>query len=318
MKRQFVIWIGALATALLLFAACVPRESSTTILLGGDVILTREGISISPSTQPFGRLRKIIRGSSYFFINLESPLGSPEGSIGDMNLCAPDTYAETLSAGGVDLASLANNHRDDCEPGGDTRTADAMRTAGVTPVISGASPVLLQTAGGIVAVIAAEEVSAPLDEDALFQQIGQAEAQADFTIVSVHWGNEYQAGPDEHQTRLARTLADAGADVIWGHHPHVLQRMEWLQRDGQHPTLVIYSLGNLLADQWMLQDAFRSALVNLTLYQGELTAIEIVPVVIDLKDRAPSRAKETAQRDAILERLQVEKLSGQGVEITIR
>lgn len=317
MKKQFVIWIGALATALLLFAACVPKEAPTTILLGGDVMLTREGNPVSPSTQPFGRLRKTIRGSCYFFINLESPLGSPEGSIGDMNLCAPDTYAETLSAGGVDLASLANNHRDDCEQGGDDHTAEVLLDIGITPVMLDASPVILETADGTLAVIAVDDVSAPLDEESLLAQIARAETLADLTIVSIHWGNEYQAGPDERQTRLARTMADAGADVIWGHHPHVLQRMEWIQRDGQQPTLVIYSLGNFFADQWMLLDALRSALVKLTLDQGELTAIEFVPVMIDLKDRASSYTKDDAQRDTILERLKVETLAEQGVEITI-
>jgi poly-gamma-glutamate capsule biosynthesis protein CapA/YwtB (metallophosphatase superfamily) len=313
-----MIWIGALATALLLFAACLPQGLGTTILLGGDVILAREGKSISSATQPFGRLRKIIRGSTHFFINLESPLGTPNLSTGDMNLCAPIADAETLADVGVDLASLANNHRNDCEPGGDYITAEVLQAAGITPVSFELSPVLLETTGGRLAVVAVDEVSAALDEDSLIARIEQAAAHSDLAIVSIHWGNEYQAGPDERQTRLAQAMADAGADVIWGHHPHVLQRMEWLQRDGQQPTLVIYSLGNLLADQWMLSDAFRSALVKLTIRQGELLAVEITPISIQVTDRTPSIAKEGVQRDAILERLKVGQLSGQGVEITIR
>ena len=95
---------------------------------------------------------------------------------------------------------------------------------------------------------------------------------ANFVVVSTHWGNEYQAGPDDRQQILAQAWVDAGADVIWGHHPHVLQRMEWItSNEDNHEALVMYSLGNLLADQFMLQDAQRSALSQGEMKNGRIS-----------------------------------------------
>jgi poly-gamma-glutamate synthesis protein (capsule biosynthesis protein) len=78
--------------------------------------------------------------------------------------------------------------------------------------------------------------------------VREARRQADVVVVSIHWGNEYQHVPTKRQRDIARTLVDAGCDVILGHHPHVLQSAEILESAGRK-AFVAYSLGNFISNQ---------------------------------------------------------------------
>lgn len=72
----------------------------------------------------------------------------------------------------------------------------------------------------------------------------------DIQILILHWGNEYQRVPSEFQSKLAQKLSDYGVDIIIGSHPHAVQPVQMIKSsDGNHDTLVIYSLGNFLSNQ---------------------------------------------------------------------
>ena len=75
------------------------------------------------------------------------------------------------------------------------------------------------------------------------------EAGAELVIISLHWGAEYVNQPTNMQMQIARALVDAGADIIMGHHSHTPQPLEWHYREDGSRGLIIYSLGNFLADQ---------------------------------------------------------------------
>ncbi len=79
--------------------------------------------------------------------------------------------------------------------------------------------------------------------------ISEADENADIVIVSVHWGEEGSFTPNELQKTYAQTMADNGADVIIGHHPHVIQPIEWLEGKDGNKTLCAYSLGNFVHEQ---------------------------------------------------------------------
>jgi len=79
--------------------------------------------------------------------------------------------------------------------------------------------------------------------------IAKARQVSDAVIVNVHFGTEYEQMPNDAQRRFVQAAADAGAAVIIGHHPHVLQPAEWIQTPSGGRTFVIYSLGNFLAGQ---------------------------------------------------------------------
>ena len=77
-------------------------------------------------------------------------------------------------------------------------------------------------------------------------------AGAELTIVSLHWGAEYVDEPTAVQKQIARELGEGGADIIMGHHSHTVQPIEWYYREDGSRSLIIYSLGNFLADQTRL------------------------------------------------------------------
>ena len=80
-------------------------------------------------------------------------------------------------------------------------------------------------------------------------QVAKAKENADIVIVSVHWGAEGQFTPSKEQKSFAKLFADNGVDVIIGHHPHVIQPVEWIEGDNGNKTLCVYSLGNFMAEQ---------------------------------------------------------------------
>ncbi len=79
--------------------------------------------------------------------------------------------------------------------------------------------------------------------------IAAAEELADVTIVFPHWGNEYRTSPSKYQQEFARQMTEAGADLIIGTHPHVIQPVEWVESDNGNRALCYYSLGNYVSTQ---------------------------------------------------------------------
>jgi poly-gamma-glutamate synthesis protein (capsule biosynthesis protein) len=99
-------------------------------------------------------------------------------------------------------------------------------------------------------------------------------------VVYVHWGMEYQSGATDRQKALARQFADAGAVLVVGSHPHVLQPAGWIPT-AQGKTLVLFSLGNALFDQAGLPDTRQSAMVLVTLDSQGVSSVQVTPFEID-------------------------------------
>jgi|WetSurMetagenome_2_1015567.scaffolds.fasta_scaffold216027_1 poly-gamma-glutamate capsule biosynthesis protein CapA/YwtB (metallophosphatase superfamily) len=326
MKHVFLR--GALATALLLLASCSRPSADFTLTLGGDIMLSRAGKPIftnqTGNINPWSELQKqgVLVGQDsdipdFFFANLESPLGEINSVLTDMNLCSDPEQVSVLTEGGVDLVSLANNHRDDCAANGEAETKTILDQHSIKSAVMGEAATYLDTPNGKMAVIAAEDVTGSMDVTSLLSSIKNAREKAKIVVVAMHWGNEYQAGVDKRQQALAQQIADAGADVIWGHHPHVLQKMEWIKSADGRQVLVLYSLGNLLADQWMLEDAQRSALVRLSFGDSRINGIEIIPLVMDRNSKSLQLAPTAESREDIIDRLGVDGLSADNVKIQI-
>ncbi|MBQ7953652.1 MAG: CapA family protein, partial [Clostridia bacterium] len=88
-----------------------------------------------------------------------------------------------------------------------------------------------------------------IDDEDMVSQIESAKQQADLIFVSMHWGSEGAFKPSDEQKRVAQLIADSGADAIIGHHPHVIQPVDWLTGKDGNKTLCVYSLGNFVAEQ---------------------------------------------------------------------
>jgi poly-gamma-glutamate synthesis protein (capsule biosynthesis protein) len=235
--------------------------------------------------------------------NLESPLAAIlPTSDSTYNLCTHTIRADLLSAWGFDLLSLSNNHNLDCGEDGPTETRAALETAGITSIGPGMEPVYREVHGLQLAFLAFEDISSPLDMNTAVQAIRLARSTGALVIVSVHWGMEYQGGASDRQKSLAQQFNEAGAAMIWGHHPHVLQPAEWIQtpvgsKTAGGSTLVLYSLGNALFDQGGLEDTRQSALVEVTMDANGATSVRIVPFVIDIvNDRVAQPDAGTAKK----------------------
>lgn len=81
------------------------------------------------------------------------------------------------------------------------------------------------------------------------EQVERAAQCSDIVVANVHWGSEYTHTPSDFQKSLAQRMADAGADIIFGHHPHVIQPMEYLEANDGRTAIVCYSLGNFISTQ---------------------------------------------------------------------
>jgi poly-gamma-glutamate synthesis protein (capsule biosynthesis protein) len=260
------------------------------------------GRGVRPTSDSLSYLEPNIASADLALANLESPLApSPPASTSGYNLCAPSTRAALLAGWKLDLLSLANNHQLDCGQGGAEMTRSALDAQGITPIGPGTEPVFLSVHGLRLAFLAFDDISSPLDIHSAAQAIASAHQAGAVVVVGIHWGQEYQGGPSSRQMSLAQAMANAGAALIWGSHPHVLQPSAWIQ-DGQHRTLVLYSLGNALFDQWGLEDTRRSALVLVTLSLQGVQQVRAVPFLID---PATSRvvAADSGDAEKIRERI---------------
>jgi poly-gamma-glutamate capsule biosynthesis protein CapA/YwtB (metallophosphatase superfamily) len=314
MHRRFFLLIlagAALAVSVWLLdvhVAQAPEERSFSLVFLGDVMVGRGVAQVHASLErPWGlaldSIRPELETADLALANLESPLTAKPLLQAGYDLRGPGAAAEALAAEGVDLVSLANNHALDAGPPGLADTQQALRSARVDWIGPQAQVVLRSLQGERIAFLAFEDVTAPLDLEAMEQAVIQARNQADWVIVAIHWGGEYRPAPDARQQQLAQALADTGADVVWGQHPHVLQRLEWVQGAGRkRATLVIYSLGNALFDQVEPMDGRRGALIRVQFARGQIQGIRALPFLIDPRGGQVMQA-EAAEAALIMERL---------------
>jgi hypothetical protein len=277
MKNRSLLVFAALA----LLVSCQSTRRTVTLALLGDLMLGR---GIDPTRASLAYLTPELQAADLSLAGLESPLAIslPAAEYGaGYNLCAPAARAALLSAWDLDLLSIANNHRFDCGPAGPDETIRILTAAGLAPVGPGPEPFTREIRGLKLAFLAFDDILAPLDETAAVRAIQSARAEGGVVVVSVHWGMEYQQGATDRQKALARQFARAGAALVVGTHPHVLQPAEWIPTEAGK-TLVLYSLGNALFDQPGLPDTRQSALLVVKLDASGVQTVRLVPFVIDV------------------------------------
>jgi poly-gamma-glutamate synthesis protein (capsule biosynthesis protein) len=191
---------------------------------------------------------------------------------GRYDLRAPPEAVEALRTGGFDVVSLANNHTMDTGRNGMVDTIAVLTEAGIAPV----PPAHRHARPDLgVAFVALDDSTGALEPAVASEVVARAAQSAGLVVASVHWGGEYQTAPSERQQSVARALADAGADVVVGHGPHVLQRVEWYGE-----TLVAYSLGNFLFDQPYPKDLRWGAILCVRARAGRAVSVVALPTVV--------------------------------------
>lgn len=290
-----------------------PHERPPVIVITGDILLAGRAqrlIEEEGPAAPFAEVSAALRGADLAIGNLECAL-STRGKRADKKYTfrADPTTAAALSEAGFDIITLANNHSVDYGREALADTMQALREAGIAFVGAGedaerARQPVTMAAGeppvkiAVLAFSNMEPVSFyagpsrpgtnPAQPSVIKQSVSAARRQADIVIALFHWGGERDPSPTARQRELAYAAADAGADLVVGHHPHVLQGFE---RRGH--SLIAYSLGNFLFPS---RGERRSTMVlRYSPRRDGRARAEAVPCVIEGFRPRPARPEERAK-----------------------
>lgn len=222
----------------------------------------------------FQYVKDEMRNADLLLANQETVLGGVELGLSSYpTFNSPQEVGDALIGSGVDIVSTANNHTLDRGERAILNAIAYYERAGLPYVghfksESDRHTLRILSANGISFAFLAytygtNGIPVPegkpylvnlIDLEAMKREIKRARERADVVVMSLHWGNEYQRFPSEEQKKIARELAESGADIIFGHHPHVLQPFEWIKTKGRK-VFVAYSLGNFLSGQmWDYKD----------------------------------------------------------------
>ena len=267
----------------------VSESRTVTVSAVGDCTLgTDESFNTSTSFNAY----EAMNGTSYFFQNVRSILEADDATFANFEgtlttetareskeyaFKGDPSYTQIPTDGSIDVVTLANNHSSDYGAKSLTDTEEALDAAGIDYCIG--DKIAVKEVNGIPTAFIGIYVlnDGMAREEQVKQTIAAARQQgAKLVIVAFHWGTEKAAEPDETQKSLAHTAIDCGADLVVGHHPHVLQAIEYYK--GKYSA---YSLGNFCfggnsapsdMDTMIFQQTF-------TIEKGEVQAAAAATVV---------------------------------------
>lgn len=277
------------------FALC---SESVTFAAVGDVLLDRDvrkAIQKNGVGYPFELIAKIIKSYDLAFCNLECPLSEPGFPLNKKYVFRGEPgYVKGLAEAGFNVVSLANNHSLDHGREALLETMKVLSNNGLYPVGSGANqkearaPTLVQVKGlrfaffGYLDMLPEgipylENKPAPAyaQTNEIVNEIRKVRNKVDFVIVSFHWGRENQPVPTMNQVDNAHAIIDAGADIVLGHHPHVLQNVEIYKG-----RPIVYSLGNFVFDNHSVNQK-QSMIFGCEFEKGKIFRPYVIPVVIN-------------------------------------
>jgi hypothetical protein len=279
-------------------ATPAPSPKVATVTGGGDVIggFGVSGVVDSLGAGLFKSIARYFESSDYGFVNLESPLtygGTPQ-SWKDVVIKGNPKLAKAMSQSGINVVTMANNHAGDMGDSGLLDSFRYCRQAGITVV--GAGRTLKEAQAGTVltrngtktAFLGFTDVlpagypataSSPgtspgrANINAVRTNIRSAAAKADYVVVGWHWNFEYKRAPSYLESSEGKAAVDAGADIVFAHHPHLLDGVQ-----AYHGGLIFYSLGNLVFSGFSGETA-QTVLVKARISKHAIDA-KLIPVTI--------------------------------------
>lgn len=187
-------------------------------------------------------VKDIFAADDFTIVNLEGVLTTSEARAEGrtFNIKGDPSYAGILTKGSVEAVSMANNHRLDYGSEGTKDTEVALNAENIIYAYD-KNVAIYETKGIRIGYVSVNEVSWGMgSEELVAEGIGKLkEAEVDLILVACHWGVERDNYPENYQLKLGKKCIDMGADLVIGHHPHVLQGIE--EYNGK---LILHSLGN--------------------------------------------------------------------------
>ncbi len=240
---------------------------TTTLWFLGDVMLSRQVGRFARERSPDYPWQRIngTFAEAYVIANFESCLSKTQTFSNEAQLRFPvdPSLVSSIQRAGVTHVSLANNHSLDCGPADYQYTKAAMASSGIVAFGHGVrtdseSVTYIEIGTSTVALIGIHTLFVSPDLSSLRTLLTQTDLKSDFQIVYIHWGNEYELVSSRAQQTLATELVAAGADLIVGHHPHVVQEIGLI-----NGVPVVYSLGNFIFDQYFSVEVQRGLMLKL-------------------------------------------------------
>jgi poly-gamma-glutamate synthesis protein (capsule biosynthesis protein) len=278
---------------------------------------------------PFDSTRHIIQSAGLALANLEAPFtnaGIPFDKT--FTFRVPTRFARGIAESGFDVLTLANNHILDFGPEGLRSTMNILDSLGIA--YCGAGQNIEEAERGVILErgkwrigFLAYSMTYPTEFWATRSEWGTAyprhleknvrtmKKKADLVVVSFHWGGELKSHPKPYQRRHAHLAIDSGADLVIGHHPHVLQGLE-IYRD----RLIAYSLGNYVFGSYS-QNARDSIILRVLFSEYGLLQAEAIPIsVFNPEVLFQPRILRGRDRDNVIRMLnQISSSLNQGKEI---
>lgn len=206
---------------------------------------------------PFANVISYFENDDFTMVNLEGTLTNTGPRIKKaFNFKGPPEYVNILTENSVEAVTLANNHSMDYGKEGYTNTIATLEGAGVPYVETNASTVVTLDSGLTIGVYGTVYYSMD-NEDMVSEITAMKEQGVDVIIYAPHWGAEGYYQPNRIQKEAAYAAIDAGAKIVWGTHPHVLQPIE--EYNG---GIIYYSLGNFSFGGNISPDDYDTALVQ--------------------------------------------------------
>lgn len=294
-----ILFLSTIMVFISLATVSAQSDSGTvSILAVGDVMT---GGSMAPwvndsgADYPFSNTRSLIQQADIAVCNLEAPYGT-KGKAFDkkFTFLVPPRLAAGIKEAGFDVVAMANNHMMDYGPEPLKATLVLLDSLGIahsgagTTLAGARKPAIVERNGIKVAFLSYSRVhptqfwataqkagTAPAYENQIKEDIQSSKELADLVVVSFHWGAELMDTTKLYQRTLAHFCIDQGADLVLGHHPHILQGMELYQG-----KLIAYSLGNFAFGS-RSRKCTESVILKTEFDSTGLKRIELVPLCVD-------------------------------------
>lgn len=258
-------------------------EEPARLLFGGDVLLARAVEWVMDefgSDYPYRNISAVFRDHSYTIVNFEATV--PEKHVPtpayNFNFSVDPVHLAALRESGVTHTNLANNHSFDYGHEGYKNTVNVLSDTGLVPLgkpltLATSSITFIEENGEIIALIGIDLVERTYSEEELAPLFRYAQEQSDREIIIVHWGTEYSNKHSAQQEKYARMFVKLGADLVVGHHPHVVQDIAKIG-----DVLVFYSLGNLIFDQYFSTEVQEGLLISVDLRSNEVALLPVTSI----------------------------------------
>ena len=256
---------------------------------------------------PFENVREYFENDDFTMINLEGPLTDSSSGAQSKTFAfrGPTAYTQIMTGSSVEAVTLANNHAEDYGKAGYESTTKVLTEAGITYVEKNKTAMYTTESGlkiGLYAGAFDISTSDVKNDIAALRNSG-----AEIVICAFHWGEEGHYRPGDDQQKIAKAAIDAGADIVYGHHPHVLQKIEQY-KDGY----IFYSLGNFSFGGAALPGDYDTAMLQMDVVRDEkgkvsLGELTIIPCSISSTSKQnnfqPTPLEEGKVYDRVLSKL---------------